>query len=238
MGRSRLLSRRQSRSRRRSKDPLLGIEDEDRSRHPVGLRFDDTDQRGERVRKRRARGDHLERAVNAGREPLTHALFGHVAARSDETHELALGPEVRLAEGIEIADRSVGTHDALRITERRLRGDRPFDGTTHAIAILGMEPAEERLERDLAALRLEPVDSVELVGPDHDVGLEAPFPASDVRNLLGDGELSFDAQRALANQSVLERALGDRWVCRARPAVQAVLDAHRYPIVRETPVDG
>ncbi len=70
-----------------------------------------------------------------------------------------------------------------------MRSPRGRHLTRRPLAILEVNAREERLERDLARLRLEPVDAVELVRPEDAVRAHVPLPAADVRDLPSDLEL-------------------------------------------------
>ncbi len=122
------------------------------------------------------------------------SLVGHVAASPDEADDASLIVLGSFADRVDRPRRTVWTNDALAIGEPTALLESAANFALDAHPVVGVEPRDERLERDRGRLRLEAVDPVELVGPRDAARGEVPLPAPDVCDLLGQRELSLDAR--------------------------------------------
>ena len=148
----------------------------------------------------RRRAPHAEADLyvvhDVGIEPdlsIALAVFGDIAAGAHERGDPpALAPD-RLPDRIELADASVRAHDPFEPLKAAAPLDRLTDPAPNVGAIIRVKARKEEIERDGARSRLEPVDAVELVGPLDGAGFDVPFPAADLGDPLGGGELTLDA---------------------------------------------
>jgi hypothetical protein len=126
---------------------------------------------------------------------VAFALVGHVATGPDEPDRCAVAISRHLADRLELSHAAVGADDPLGIREPRAVLQRALHLVLRVLAIVGMHTRQKRREGDLARLRLEPVDPIELIRPGDRVGAHVPFPAAEMGDLLRHGELVLDAAR-------------------------------------------
>ncbi len=168
------------------------VEQQDRRDRGRRLLLDRQHEPREHLRERYAGGHHLQDAALGLAQRAGLHLVGHVAAGADQARDASRGVLRDLAHALQVPHRAVGAHDPLRVGEAPAPLEGGLDLALDARAIVGVHAGEEALEGDLARLRLEPVDAVELVRPGHGAGREVPLPAADVRDLLRRGQLPLD----------------------------------------------
>ncbi len=100
--------------------------------------------------------------------------LGHVEADAEHADGGAAVVADHLADAVQMTNAAVRTHDALFVAEIRARLERGADACLHLRAIVGMDEADEFLERAAELIGAQAVDVEQLLGPGDPVVARCP----------------------------------------------------------------
>ena len=91
--------------------------------------------------------------------------LGHVQADAEHADRGAAFVADHLADAVQMAKAAVRADDALFVAEMRARLERAADARLHLRAVVGMDEADELLQRAFELVGAKTVDVVQLLGP-------------------------------------------------------------------------